>query len=87
MLKANKFKTFLVQADGAFVQKELPGPAPFEAWAQSWRVFRVTCISLGVVAEVAKYYRHVEKLVRLWPECWGSSTSQRTSSAPTTWTG
>ena len=73
VLKANKFKTFLMQADGTFVQKELPGPASFEAWTQSWRVFRVTCISLGVVAEVAlqKYYRHVEKLVRLWPECWG----------------
>ena len=41
--------------DGSFLQKDLPGPASFQAWTASWRVFRAclmsghTCIARDIL--------------------------------------
>ena len=72
-MKVNKLKTFVLQSDGTWIHKDVPGPASLEQWKFSWRVFRVAAIMLGIVAEAAlqRYQRHIEKLVQLYPDCWG----------------
>ena len=73
LVKANKFRAFLFQPNGTFLAKEIPGPESFESWVHCWKVFRVACIMLGIVAESAlhRYEKHIEKLVKYWPDCWG----------------
>ena len=73
IIKANKFKAVIFQPDGTFISKEVPGPKSMEHWLHSWRVFRVACVMLDIVAEVAlqKYQKHIEKLSKLFPDCWG----------------
>ena len=73
VMKANKAKAFIMQPDGTWLHKDVPGPATFEQWMFSWRVFRVAAIMLEIVAESAlsRYQLHIEKLNKLYPECWG----------------
>eukprot|EP00435_Cladocopium_sp_Y103_P037004 s2894_g9.t1 len=73
MAKAQKAKVYTPLGDGTFLYQDVPGPASFQAWASSWKVFRCACVMLGVVsiAALENYYRHIEKLVTQYPQCWG----------------
>ena len=71
--KSHKFRVFTPLGDGRFLQRDLPGPGNFMAWAASWRVFRSAAIMLRIctLACLEAYYRHIERLVLQWPSCWG----------------
>lgn len=73
MAKNHRFRVFTPLGDGSYLQKDIPGPSCFQAWASSWRVFRAACLMLKVasLASLETYYRNVEKLVIQWPSCWG----------------
>ena len=49
-----------------YVNREIPGPATFEEWRRSWRVFRYILLVLGVVSspKLEKYYEKVHGLYR-----------------------
>ena len=71
--KSHRFRVFTPLGDGSFLQRDLPGPGNFMAWAASWRVFRAAAIMLKIcsLAALEAYYRHVEKMAIQWPQCWG----------------
>ncbi len=73
MSKAHRFRVFTPLGDGSFLQKDLPGPASFQAWMASWRVFKTACLMLNIatLSSLETYSRHVEKLVLQWPSAWG----------------
>ena len=45
LAKNHKFRIYTPLGDGSFLQRDLPGPASFQAWTASWRVFRMLNIS------------------------------------------
>ena len=71
--KSHRFRVFTPLGDGKFLQRDLPGPGNFMAWAASWRVFRAAAIMLKIctLASLEAYFRHIERLVLQWPSCWG----------------
>ena len=71
--KTHRFRVFTPLGNGQFLQRDLPGPGNFMAWSSSWRVFRAAAIMLKIcsLAALEAYYRHVERLVTQWPQCWG----------------
>ena len=71
-LRANKFRAWLPDGSGAYISKELPGPANWTQWVASWRVFQTAAIMLDVLplASLQLYERHIEKLTRLYPSAW-----------------
>lgn len=73
MSKAHRFRVFTPLGDGSFLQKDLPGPASFQAWMASWRVFKTACLMLNIatLSALETYSRHIEKLVLQWPSAWG----------------
>ena len=38
LAKNHKFRIYTPLGDGSFLQRDLPGPASFQAWTASWRV-------------------------------------------------
>lgn len=73
MSKTHRFRVYTPLGDGSFLQKDLPGPASFQAWMASWRVFKTACLMLNVatLSSLESYSRHIEKLVIQWPSAWG----------------
>ena len=73
MAKLQKAKVYTPLGDGTFLYQDIPGPASFQAWSCSWRVFRCARVMLGLVsiAALENYFRHIEKLVTQYPQCWG----------------
>ena len=71
--KSHRFRVFTPLGDGRFLQRDLPGPGNFMAWSASWRVFRAAAIMLKIctLACLEAYFRHIERLVLQWPNCWG----------------
>ena len=71
--KTHRFRVFTPLGNGQFLQRDLPGPGNFMAWSSSWRVFRAAAIMLKIcsLAALEAYFRHVERLVTQWPQCWG----------------
>ena len=51
---------------GAYTSREVPGPASFDEWRRSWRVFRYSLMVLGVAssAKLERYYERIHGLVR-----------------------
>ena len=70
--RIHKF-TAQIFVDGNLVTRELKGPANFEAWRESWAVFRALMISVLAVssATLDAYERGISQLVRLYPNNWG----------------
>ena len=56
-LKMLKFKSFIMQSDGSFKSVEVPGPASFEVWQSSWKVF--ANVLLGLTTESGGLVRHI----------------------------
>ena len=73
LAKNHKFRIYTPLGDGSFLQRDLPGPASFQAWTASWRVFRAACLMLNIssLAALETYFRQIEKMVVQWPQCWG----------------
>ena len=73
MAKLQKTKVYTPLGDGTYLYQDIPGPASFQAWSCSWKVFRCACTMLGVVniAALENYFRHIKKLVTQYPQCWG----------------
>ena len=71
--RAQKFRTYMPLGDGTFLMKEIPGPQNFMQWTTSWRVYRTAAIMIGFcsLAALTAYEKCIEKLVTLWPQCWG----------------
>ena len=71
-LKTTKFRAWIPDRHGAYMAKELPGPANYGQWLSSWRVFQTAAIMLDILplATLQLYERHVEKLTKLYPAAW-----------------
>ena len=72
-LKAQKYQSFVLQEDGSFLAKMVPGPACFAHWQASYRVLRTTLVMTEVVslANLMEWETMVERLNRQHPGCWG----------------
>lgn len=72
-LRAQKYQSFLLQEDGSFLSKMVPGPENFGHWQASFRVMRTTFIMTGVISlsNLMQWEAHIEKLNRQFPNCWG----------------
>ena len=70
--RALKFRNWQPTGNGDWIQKEMPGPDNFYTWTHIWRVFVVACKMIRAVMGWALnlYYKHMERLVERWPECW-----------------
>ena len=71
--KAQKCRTVFPLGDGSYLTKELPGPATYQAWLSSWRVFKSAALMIGIcsLASLQTYERFVERLTIQWPTAWG----------------
>eukprot|EP00435_Cladocopium_sp_Y103_P039809 s2729_g10.t1 len=72
-LKAQKYQSFVLQEDGSFLARMVPGPACFAHWQASYRVLRTTLVMLEVIslANLMEWESMVERLHRQYPGCWG----------------
>eukprot|EP00435_Cladocopium_sp_Y103_P034325 s1252_g8.t2 len=72
-LRAQKYQSFLLQEDGTFLQKMVPGPACFAHWQMSYRVLRTTLIMTDIIslANLMEWESMIERLNRQHPNCWG----------------
>ena len=70
-LKASKFRTYVLTADG-YVTKELQGPANFTQWKACYKVYMMALLMLNIAdqAVLHAYEAFVEKLVRSYPSAW-----------------
>lgn len=73
MSKVHKARIYTPLGDGSYLYKDLPGPASFQAWTSSWKVFKTACLMLNIVnlAALEAYYRTIERMVIQYPKCWG----------------
>ncbi|CAK0898756.1 unnamed protein product [Prorocentrum cordatum] len=67
-----QFRAWFLLPGGGWLAKELPGPANYDQWLMSWRVFATACIMLEIASRAAldAYQRHVERLATQWPDAW-----------------
>eukprot|EP00435_Cladocopium_sp_Y103_P023330 s454_g5.t1 len=72
-LKSQKYQSFVMQEDGSFLARMVPGPACFAHWQASYRVLRTTLIMTDVIslAHLMEWETMVERLARQYPDCWG----------------
>ena len=70
--KTQKTRTYTPLGDGSFLYRDIPGPGSFQAWTCSWKVFKCSALMLNIVnlAALELYFRHIEKLVIQYPQCW-----------------
>ena len=73
MSKIHKARVYTPLGNGSYLYKDLPGPASFQAWTSSWKVFKTACLMLNIVnlAALEAYYRTIERMVIQYPKCWG----------------
>ena len=71
--KSHKCRVITPLGDGSFWQRDLPGPASYQAWLAAWRVFRSAALMLNVasLSSLEIYQRFIERLVTQWPQNWG----------------
>lgn len=71
--KSHKFRVYVPLGNGEIQVREQPGPANFQAWTASWRVFKAAAIMLDIItlAALSRYEKAIERLVLQWPACWG----------------
>ena len=71
-VRAGKFRSWALAADGSYVSKELPGPENFTQWLASWRVFVTACVMLKVCSQssLQLYERTIERLTKTWATSW-----------------
>ncbi|CAK0805575.1 unnamed protein product [Prorocentrum cordatum] len=67
-----QFRAWFLLPGGGWLAKELPGPANYDQWLMSWRVFATACIMLEIASRAAldAYQRHIERLATQWPDAW-----------------
>ncbi len=72
MARSLRFKSWIPQADGSFLAKEVPGPPTLMIWEASYRVFRCAAVMLGILSEapLAAYASTISRLAAHWPTCW-----------------
>ena len=72
-LKAQKYQSFLLQEDGTFLSKMVPGPGCFSHWQACFRVMRTALVMTDVIslANLMEWEAHIERLSRQFPGCWG----------------
>ena len=71
--RSHKFRVYVPLGNGEIQVREQPGPANFQAWTASWRVFKAAAIMLDIIsmASLSRYEKAIERLVLQWPACWG----------------
>ena len=67
-----KFSAYLPLPSGGFQTKEINGPASFEDWKKSWRVFAFAMVVLKVASKtkLEKYEFKISKLNETYPGMW-----------------
>ena len=84
--KSQKTRTYTPLGDGSFLYRDIPGPGSFQAWACSWKVFKCAAMMLNIVnlASLELYFKHIEKLVIQYPQCWSLiyTAGQPSTAAP-----
>ena len=72
-LKAQKYQSFVLQEDGTFESKMVPGPSCFSHWQASFRVLRTALVMTNIISlsNLMEWEALVERLHRQYPGCWG----------------
>merc|ERR1712194_576359 len=72
LMKMHRFEA-QVFVDNELVNKQMKGPSTFEAWKESWLVFRALMISSVTItsATLDRYAQGIEQLVHQHPNYWG----------------
>jgi hypothetical protein len=67
-----KFSAFLPLASGGFQTKEINGPASFDDWLKSWRVFAfaMTVLKAATRSKLEKYEARIARLNEQYPAYW-----------------
>ena len=67
-LRAQKYQSFVLQEDGTFLSKMVPGPENFAHWQASFRVMRTTFIMTEIIT--LSNLMQWESMIQ-FPSCWG----------------
>ena len=72
-LKSQKYQSFVLQDDGSFLARMVPGPACFAHRQASYRVLRTMLVMTGIIslAKLMEWKAMVERLNRQYQGCWG----------------
>ena len=72
MYRSTRYRTYIPNLDGTFLMREVPGPANYTQWIACFRVWKVAMVMLDCIpiAVLQQYEMHIEKLVKLYPQCW-----------------
>ena len=67
-LRSYKYRSYIAQPDGSYLMREVPGPASFQQWITSYKVYKTALMMLDVIslATLNAYEAHVEKLSKLY---------------------
>eukprot|EP00435_Cladocopium_sp_Y103_P066357 s1151_g28.t1 len=72
-LRAQKYQSFVLQEDGSFMAKMVPGPSCFTHWQRCFRVLRTALVMTDIIslANLMEWESLIERLSRQYPNCWG----------------
>ena len=72
-LRAQKYQSFILQEDGTFLSKMVPGPENFAHWQASFRVMRTAFIMTEIITlnNLMQWESMIERMNRQFPSCWG----------------
>ena len=72
-MKSQKYQSFVLQEDGTFLSKLVPGPSCFAHWQASFRVLRTALVMTDIISisNLMEWETMVERLQRQYPGCWG----------------
>ena len=72
-LRAQKYQSFVLQEDGTFESKMVPGPSCISHWQASFRVLRTALVMTNTISlsNLMEWEALVERLHRQYPSCWG----------------
>lgn len=70
--KNAKYQSFIMQEDGSFLSKMVPGPSSYSQWLASFRVMRSAFIMLDILSlnALLLWENHMERLVGRYSNCW-----------------
>lgn len=72
-LRAQKYQSFVLQEDGTFLSKMVPGPENFAHWQASFKVMRTAFIMTEIITlnNLMQWESMIERMNRQFPSCWG----------------
>eukprot|EP00435_Cladocopium_sp_Y103_P031619 s2661_g8.t1 len=72
-MKSQKYQSFVLQDNGTFLAKMIPGPSCFSHWQASFRLLRTALVMTDIISisNLMEWETMVDRLQRQYPGCWG----------------